>query len=200
MTLDDIKLYLPKYLSPDTQRKLFADLKNFPSNVDKRFFGFSGKKEDVIYQGDGLTDMLFVSLPDTVTKKLPCCIISNTCDIDPDNNGKFRSNVVYAPIIALEKYRSVLLEELVYTKESIENHILDIKRQAITQIFYLPQSDFPESVVFFDRLISIPNQEIDRKTLETRRMFSLSQYGHYVFLFKISIHFTRLIEGVDRSY
>ena len=35
--------------------------------------------------------------------------------------------------------------------------------------------------------------------LRNHRIFSLSQYGHYLFLFKLSFHFTRMQEGIDRD-
>jgi hypothetical protein len=46
---ENFSLFLPRYLSPDTENSLLADLKDFPGNVDKRMYGFYGKSDTVIY-------------------------------------------------------------------------------------------------------------------------------------------------------
>ncbi len=49
--------------------------------------------------------MLFVNLPKPDIKPVPGMILSNTCDIDLTNVRNFPSQVVYAPIINLAKYK-----------------------------------------------------------------------------------------------
>jgi hypothetical protein len=36
ISLEEIRKYLPKYLSADAQEDLFAELKTFPENMDQR--------------------------------------------------------------------------------------------------------------------------------------------------------------------
>jgi hypothetical protein len=55
-----------------------------------------------------------------------------------------------------------------------------------------------DSIVFFDRVCNFPNKLIVRQNLKSRRLFTLSDYGAYLFLFKLSIHFTRIQDKVDR--
>jgi hypothetical protein len=198
----DIEIFLPKYLSPENQDKLLSDLKKFPSNIDQRMYGFYGIEQDVIYQGDGIDDLLIINLPCMQTQKGNGMVVSNTCDIDLANRRNFSSKMVYAPILKLNKYIDALKKENIYSViNDLNNHIKDIREQKIAQIFYLPQyGDFEESFVLLDRLISVTNNTYDRKTLESHRIFSLSQYGHYLFLYKLSIHFTRFHEKVDRGY
>jgi hypothetical protein len=199
--IEDIKNFLPQYLSPKTTEKLLSDLKQFPENIDKRLYGFEGKEECVIYQGDGLDNLLIINLPDLATKTGNGIMLSNTCDIDLENQRKFSSNMVYAPIINLNKYIKMLEDSKTMNADALRVHIDDIRHQRITQIFYLPQyGSFEESFVFLDRVISIDNESYDRATLAKHRLFSLSQYGLYLFLYKISIHFTRFHERVDRVY
>ena len=198
----DFSLFLPRYLSPETEEKLLGDLRDFPENIDQRMYGFSGKLNDLIYQGDGLMEMSFVSFPDTKIQKVPCIVLSNTCDIEQSNQRKFNSNIVYAPIVDLAKYRALLLRQKVFSSESIDAHIGSIRRQEITQVFYLPASPTGpgESIVFLDRICSCDSAAIERESVSRKRLFSLSQYGFYLFLYKISIHFTRFYEKVDRKY
>ena len=202
ISLKDIELYLPKYLSPEVEDKLFQDLTRFPDNIDDRVYTSYDIDPSVIYQGDGLKDLLVINLPDTTIKKLPGMVLSNTCDINLENKRKFQSNIVYSPIMKLDAYRKRLLESYMYTPASTESHLATIRKQKITQIFYLPigkQLEY-EAIVFFDRLVSCNNETVDRGNLVEKRLFTLSQYGHYLFLYKLSIHFTRIMEGVERTY
>jgi hypothetical protein len=112
---------------------------------------------------------------------------------------------LYAPLFLLNKYRDSLFKCHVETGKkdaaTIENHISDIRRQAVTHIFYLPSGEGikEESIIFFDRMNNCDNDLVDREKLSERRIFTLSNYGFYLFLFKLSVHFTRIREGVDRQ-
>lgn len=61
MNLNDISLYLPKYLSVESTKELLKELDSFPDNIDKRFY--SNLEDEIIYQGDGIKDLLVVKLP-----------------------------------------------------------------------------------------------------------------------------------------
>ncbi len=198
--LDDIRLYLPKYVSPETEKKLLEDLSDFPSNIDDRMY--TNLENKIIFQGDCIKDLLIINLPDTKIKKSNSIIISNTCDVDDKNERKFSSNIIYTPLIKLEKYKNILIKNKMYSERSILDHIEDIKKQRITQIFYLPPSAniTEETFIFFDRVCNCDNRYLQRTDISEIRLFSLSQYGFYLFLFKLSIHFTRMYEGIDRKY
>ncbi len=200
--LDNLRIYLPKYLSPDTENKLVADLSDFPDNIDKRMYGFIGKEQDIVYQGDTLKKLPCVYLPSTTVKKLDSIVLSNTCDVDVKNIRKFPSNLLYSPIFSLKKYRDILLKKSEDSEESVNSHISDIKRQKISQILYLPVgAGFTEDkIVFFDQMCNCDNNYVERVELNKTRVNSLSQYGFYVLLYKVSIHFTRFQEKVDREY
>jgi len=197
---EDIEVYLPKFLSADSKRALFEGLRQFPYNIDNRLYTDSLRDERIVYQGDGIRGLPFLIMPDLKAQPVDALVVSNSCDISPQNVRLFRSKVVYAPILKLEIYINMLLREGVAQSE-IDNHIASIKRQEITQIFFLPARGRlkQDSFVLLDRLISCDNELIDRNVLQDSRLFSLSDYGHYLFLIKISIHFCRIHEGVDRG-
>lgn len=201
MNIDDLKIYLPKFLSAESDSELFNGLREFPENIDDRLYTTYLKDSQLIYQGDGIHDMLVVNIPNSEIKPVPGIIFSNTCDIDLDNQRNFPSQVVYAPIFNLDKYRLSLLNKSKKTKEQITDHISAIKKQEITQIFYLPKLNgkLDESIVFLDRVNNIPNKLVDRENLPTKRIFTLSDYGAYLFLLKLSIHFTRIQDKVERK-
>ena len=199
MNLDELKIYLPKYLSNESEKQLFDSLKDFPKNIDERIYTDYLKNEQVIFQGDGLNNLLAINLPSTETKVVTGMVISNTCDIDPSNQRNFPSQIVYAPIIDFGKYANSLKTKL--PEEKVEGHLQAIRNQYVTQIFYLPpiNDNLNESIVFLDRLHNIGNKHYDRNGLGSSRVFTLSDYGNYLFLFKLSLHFTRIQDKVERK-
>lgn len=201
MNFEDIRLFLPKYLSADSERDLFAGIKDFPENIDSRLYSSYLANDENIFQGDGINDLLVINLPQEDVKPTPCMVLSNTCDIDPANKRLFASQLVYAPIFNLNKYSSRLLSNSSKSEQQINDHIQSIKRQKITQVFYLPPiSDcLEESIVFFDRICNCSNSYINRSELPKQRIFTLSDYGAYLFLLKMSIHFTRIQDSVERK-
>ncbi len=61
MKLKDIRLFLPKYLSGESEGELFSSLKSFPDNIDSRLYTDFLRNEPVIFQGDGIRDLLVVN-------------------------------------------------------------------------------------------------------------------------------------------
>jgi hypothetical protein len=200
-SLEDIDIYLPKYLSPQSEKKLFEELKQFPENIDDRLYMTYSLDPDIVYQGDGINGLLVLNLPNPEIKTAPSMVFSNTCDIDHRNKRLFRSSLIYAPIFNLDKYKIGLIDSKIKDPMAIENHINLIKKQRITQIFYLPKGGNlqNDSIVFLDRVNSCDNVFLEREKIRDMRLFTLSNYGLYLFIFKLSIHFTRITEGVDRS-
>ena len=199
MNLDDIQIYLPKYLSLESSKELFEGLKDFPENIDSRLYT-TYLNDEIIYQGDGLRKMLAINLPDISLKSVDGMVLSNTCDIEQSNKRPFPSQIVYSPIINLERYKAGLVSTI-GNEERVNNHILEIRKQKITQIFFLPRFGgvLDESIIFLDRIFNIANDYIERSTISSTRIFSLSDYGNYLFLLKLSIHFTRIQDRVDRK-
>jgi len=195
---EDIRQYLPKYLSPSSYSEILDELKGFPENIDERMY--FKPSDDILYQGDVISDMPIVDM-DNLNKGIkhsPALILSNTCDMDLNNERPFMSRIMYAPLISLKKYSDSLLKRGVL-KSKIENHINNIKKQQVTSIFFLPKSElFDDSFVFLDRILNIDVGFVDRNRLNECRLSSLGNYGFYLLLFKLSVHFSRMQEGVDR--
>lgn len=204
ISFDEVKKYLPQYLSSTSQDELFKNLKEFPNNLDQRLYSLKLLDQNLIYQGDGIEGLMVSNFPSTETRDLPAIIFSNTCDVDPSNNRFFSSRIVYSPIFRLDKYKQMLIEEFVdpgkNTLEAIKDHIEAIKKQLITQIVFLPKGSKlqNDSIVFLDRVNNYPLGKISIEDLKSKKLFVLSNYGLYVLLIKLSIHFTRIQENVDR--
>lgn len=200
MISEEIKLYLPKFLSSESEKQLFEGLKDFPKNIDGRLYTSALKNSTNIFQGDGIKDMLVINLPNTTIKEAKSIVFSNTCDIDPSNIRNFPSQIVYAPIFNLQKYKQALIDNSSKSIKEINSHIKTIKEQRVTQIFYLPKINgkIKDSIIFLDRVNNCSQEFVKSKELMNDRLFTLSDYGSYLFVFKLSIHFTRIKDNVDR--
>lgn len=201
-TYEDISRFLPRYLSEDSKDALRKELEQFTKGaIPRPFYTTRWHNEQTIFQGDALDGMLIVRLPNPRIQTAKAIILSNTCDIDINNERLFDSMIVYAPIFDLERYQQALRNNQVPVSR-VETHIKDIRQQIITQIFYIPAGGCLEKdgLVFLDRVCSCLNGSIDRSTITNKRLFTLSDFGHYLFLFKLSLHFTRLTSKFDRGY
>lgn len=197
MTFDDIRQYLPKYLSAESMEVLLKSLDDFPSNIDARMY--TNKLTDsIIYQGDGLVDVAFYNLHTGQKRIGLALILSNTCDLI-GYERIYNPQIVYVPIFSLSKYK-ILLRGL--GESRVDSHIDSLKKQRITSLMYLPAhptSGMEESVAFLDWACNTNSSSIPRENIEKLRVFSLSDYGHYLFLFKLSVHFTRIQDRVERG-
>ena len=198
---EEFKLYLPKYLSPASSKELFDNLKGFPENIHKRFYADNSLlDEDIIYQGDGIKDLPYADFPSRKISDVKSVVLTNTCDIDVNNERLNPSYICYSPLILLDKYEQLLLKNLPKKEKIIAEHINTIKKQKVTQIFYLPKGGFLEgdSIIIFNRVSSCLSESVQRDSVKQRKLFTLSNYGFYSFLFKLSLNFTRMGENVDR--
>ncbi|MBF0502326.1 MAG: hypothetical protein HQM09_19455 [Candidatus Riflebacteria bacterium] len=198
--LDKIELYLPKFLSPEDTRQLLDDLGGFPNNIDKsRFYTTALRDDPTIFQGDGLLGLLMVHLPQPEIRSIPSMVISNTCDVDPANKRFWPSSISYAPIFRVNKFRESIMKVLDGEKAA-DSLLCDLRRQRITQLFYLPKGGSleEESFVRLDHIVSCSNDAVSREDIPAKRLFTLSNYGVWLFALKLSIHFCRLTDKVSR--
>lgn len=196
--LDEIKIYLPKYLSDEQQERLFDELSSFPENIDSRFYTTYLKDVLLLFQGDGFKEVTYPDIENERFKLVKGCLISNTCDSHLNNVRMFTPYLSLAPIFSLQKWENKLLSN--FPTESVESHIAAIRRQRISQFFYLPAyGNLEEMFVRFDCMFSILASEDLKKHLVHGRIFTLSNYGFYCLLLKLGIHLTRVQERVDRD-
>lgn len=196
---DDIKKYLPTYLSQESTKNLFQNLKDFPDNIHNRLYSSILAEEEVL-QGDGLRKMPSIKLPNPEIIEGPVMIISNTCDISFSNHRFTSPYMLYCPVVKLSRYIQILEEEKIDI-ERIASRVEQIKKQHVTDIFYLPKGGHlpEECIAMLDEINSCDSNYLNAQLVREKRLFSLSDYGFYLFLFKLSIHFTRIRENVQRG-
>lgn len=200
--VDDIKLYLPQYLSDGEKSRLRQELASFPVNGTKDTVYTSALKDaDYLLQGDGIADVQYMNFPDSRISGVPVILMSNTCDMNVGNRRLNESRIMYAPILSYQKYEKALRQRYGNESERVDNFLNDVRNQYVSQILFLPKGALLEydGIVFFDRALSLPMSKelVDRMC--GKRLFTFSNFGFYLFLLKISIHFTRIQEKVNRT-
>lgn len=186
------KTFLPAYLTPEQKADLYAELDRFPENTN---YFLQGRFGTDVLQGDGWNGLYLSNVTTKENRRVKGIILSNSCDISLENSSDRPRKLIFSPLLRLEAYREFLLK---HKEEAAVNSVMDsIRQQKITYIFYLPASgDREEAIAVFDDVSSISlNGFIESKA---EKLFTLSQYGFYIFLLKLSIHFTRFQEGIQR--
>jgi len=201
MLPDDIKLYLPKFLSDEDSKELQRAVSAMLAGTPKSYYTNRLAQEPILYQGDGIINLPYLELPRVDIKDVNAMVLSNTCDVDPENPRDFPPRVLYAPIMPLANYRAGILRATGKSEEQVDAHLSAIRQQHITQVFYLPEypGKMEESIVYMDRIVNIGNGTIDRTTLPDQRIFTLSDFGAWLFVLKLSIHFSRVQDKVSRG-
>jgi len=193
-SVESIKDHIPYYLTEDKKVALARALHDFP----ERFDYYIGRYKDEALQGDGWFGLEALNFANGERRAIKGIVLSNSCDIDPHNVRDLPVNVSFAPIIKLSRY-SNLLEAQGISPAKIESKLDAIRLQRVTTCFYLPKGGELEEeyIALLDDVHSLPVDSFF--AYEPRgKMFTLSQAGFYMFLLKLSIHFCRFHEEVER--
>ncbi|ACH40559.1 hypothetical protein Gbem_3567 [Citrifermentans bemidjiense Bem] len=194
----EIPDYLPKYLTDHSYKELREAVKRFPEIAYNRFYSNHGIAPGTVYQGDCIAGLPYTrnGVLNTTSK---CFVLSNTCDMEISENKRyFNSNILFTPIIDFKSYEDSLLAK--HKVSAVENHLAEIKKQCASQIMYLPDnSHIPNGgIVFWDQIYHVLSSSLERSSLSDRRLFSLSNYGHYCMCIKLSHHLCRVTAETDR--
>jgi hypothetical protein len=212
-TLELIRTFLPKYLTPELQENLFKTVQeNFPFSTDPNLIYSQIPEIEYYYQGDCVVDIPFSSFNqgNFETAYLNGIIASNTCDISPDNDRLDLPNVQFASVFSLNEYVETLKAKDI-SQQRIDSFIDNLKGNRISNLFYLPEKRngvniiLQESFVRFDLNVTLPISIFTGDTYDNSyapegdRLISFSNYEFYLFLIKLSVHYCRFREGVFRD-
>lgn len=193
---EDIQVFLPKYLTPEDQKKLFEELDGFPGNQN---FYLTGQFESNLLQGDGWRGFEAINFHTLEKKNVSGIVISNSCDIDITRTSENpHNNILFVPILKLSSFVE-RLKAKDKTDQAIQGKVAAIRKQQVSEIFYLPEgapSRTEEGIVFLDDIHQHPLKQFVAGS--SSKLFTLNQYGFYIFIIKLSIHLTRLNEGIRR--
>jgi len=191
---------VPPYLIPQEKEELVAQLRDLPNLDGRKFYSSGPAGEDTVFQGDGFLQFTFIDLLSSATKIGKAFVISNTCDLSPENERVLPINLMYAPLAPLRGFESALRTQQSGKADSV---LSAIRKNQYTHILYLPEipGQLDESIVRLDMVHNIPPTFLYSKDdWKSLRLFSLSNFGIYTTILKLSIHFHRLQEGVSRSH
>jgi hypothetical protein len=187
MTLDDA-IKNSTLILPEHKAEFTKYLEKLPDGIDKWLYLERIADPASVYQGDILLDIPVCLTDDdgnAVIGRDMVALISNTCDMQSDR----QEFVTVCPIVSFDELR-----------QNIENHKLetllhDVRNNRIFRYFYLPPGDdLPESYIDFSRMVSISSIYLnDIKTSKPQQcILSLSPYGFYFFLVKLTYHLARM--------
>lgn len=200
MTFDaaQLKNQIPFYLTDEPARKeLIRNLDALNRGVTTGYYISSAREPDTdsMLQGDGWRGFQLFSFDAGEKRSVRGIVLSNSCDISKDNDRPIAPKIVFAPIVRLSAIEA-RLKDRGLAEGAIADRIAAMKSQSVTNIFFLPAGGPLEQdyVALLDDLHSMP---VAAHT-DSQKLFTLSMAGFYLFAFKLSVHFCRLHENVDR--
>jgi hypothetical protein len=195
ISVESIETQIPYYLTQEQKENLTKALLDFPENINY----YTQIYPDEILQGDGWSRFEIIKFENGERKEIKGIVLSNSCDISPDNPRYFPPKITFAPIIKLNNYAELLRANGVENSK-IENRLKTIREQRITNLFFLPSNSVlhDDHIALLDDLYTMPFNTFISKP-ERSKQFTLSQVGFYLFLLKLSVHFCRFREEIIRD-
>lgn len=193
ITTESIQDQIPYYLTREDKENLVKALNNFP-----RVNYYLNRYPQDFLQGDGWTSLEVIRIEDGERKRVKGILLSNSCDIDITNKRDLPSRIIFSPIIRLSRYKELLMRSI-QDGNRIENKIAAIKEQKVTALYYLPKGGALDDdyVAVLDDVHTIPLKRYIAQN-DKQKLFTLSQVGFYLLLLKLSVHFCRFQENIER--
>ena len=195
MDLQLIKDQIPYYLTQQAAEGLIRELENYSEKTDF----YTSRFPDDFLQGDGWKGFQVFDFHLNQGRLVRGIVISNSCDIDPANPRDIPSKVSFVPIFKLKNLQAIF-EKSGMDAQTLDSKIRSIREQRNTSFFFLPCQGVVEDdyVAWLSDIHSMPMQAFLEGATRSK-LFSLNLTGFYLFLLKLSIHFCRFHENLDRS-
>ena len=188
---------IPYYLTHEDKVGLVAALKNWPNRIEY----YIRRWPNEVLQGDAWTKLPVRKFETGELGHIDGIVLSNSCSVDPANRRDVPLKTTVAPLVDLGAYIEALKRAGVKT-DQLEGKLAMIKEQRVHNIFYLPAGGGikTDQIALLDDLYSFPSSFLDPKTeSKNEKLVTLSMVGFYLFVFKLSVHFCRLHENVERK-
>jgi hypothetical protein len=199
---------LPSYFTSIDKSRIRKALEQFFEDKDKLDYTdfFSQEKETFLMQSDVVHSVVGIDWNDEEgrykTGYTPAILISNSCDVTIENDRTINSKeALFAPIMSVADHLR-LWTERGSTPQQLDNFQRTLKRQEYTNLFYLPPNPVngKDYMVRLDKIHWVPQTQLKGviEDLENNRFISLSDWGYYLFLTKITLHVCRVPEEIER--
>ena len=194
LSAENIGRFFPYYLTEERKKGLLEALRDVPS---RRYYATISDPEPL--QGDGWRGLQVLRFNDGARDRIKGIVLTNSCDLAGDNTRLMPAQLNFAPLIVLDRYLDILRANGV-AERRVDQHARDVRAQTVSDLFYLPADTNigPEHIALLHDIHTIPMPVFDDDA-NRARVFSLSDVGFYLFVFKLSVHFCRLHENIDRS-
>lgn len=209
--VDNLGELFPSYLSLGEKGRLAKALEQFKGKSDNvinydKFYA-SNIQSSHFKQGDLLAQIRFphwdIDKSEFIKKYPNAIILSNTCDIAIENERDIDKQVCFAESFKLKDFLDYLQDK--GTKpQRIKEISNSIKRQDYSNLFYMPpkNSDENEYIIFFDRVTWFPIKELEiykSQNFNETLISTLSHFGHYLMIVKMTYHLCRVPEENERE-
>lgn len=190
-----VEEFLPYYLTAEQKQGLAKAFTGFTNKSNL----YTAKISDKFLQGDCCEGVQYYDYGTGASAFVKAILLSNSCDIDPDNPREFPVQITFVPLISLAKYEAALGRVAGLIPTAITAKVQAIRDQQITNLIYFPAGAVLEEdcIAPLDRVASMPYQMFSSR--KPAKLFTLNQLGHYLLSFKLSVHFCRLHEGIVRG-
>lgn len=203
MTFDveSLQRQIPYYLTAEDRQALVDELKAISQGGTANYILSSHHdsfKEEML-QGDGWRGFQLFMFESGDRRSVRGIVLSNSCDVDPSNPRDVPARVIFAPLVKLSAYEALLRGSGIDAAR-VDEKVASIKAQKTTNIFCLPAGGPLEEdyVVRLDDAHSMPvAAHVGAEGRE--KLFTLSNTGFYMLVLKLSVHFCRLQEKVNRK-
>lgn len=199
--VDSLQQHIPFYLTSEDQQALVEELNAIASGGTANYLlgAYNDAFKGEMLQGDGWRGFQLFLFETGERRAVRGLVLSNSCDVDPANPRDVPTRVIFAPLVKLSAFKG-LLDTSGISAEKIEAKIASIKAQKTTNIFFLPAGGPLEEdyVVRFDEAQSM-SFAAHAKSPDREKLFTLSNTGFYMLVLKLSVHFCRLQERVNRK-
>lgn len=199
--IEYLQKHIPYYLTAKDRQILYDELKTIIGGrkVCYLLSKYHDSFKDTMLQGDGWRGFQIFMFDTGERRSVKGIVLSNSCDVDPNNPRDFPTHVIFAPLVKLSRFENLLHKKGIDGKR-VQEKVKSIRAQKIFNLFYLPAGESLEEdyIVHLDHAHSMP-VIAHSKSEDREKLFTLSNTGFYMLVLKLSIHFCRLNENINRK-
>jgi hypothetical protein len=201
LDLDSLQHHIPYYLTSEDRQVLVRELRTISKGGEANYLlepYYDGFKEEML-QGDGWRAFQLFKFETGERRFVQGLVLSNSCDVEPGNARDVPARVIFAPLVKLAAYEKLLRASAI-DPQKLDSKIAEIRAQKTTNMFFLPAGGAldVDHIVRLDDTHSMP-VGAHIASGEREKLFTLSNTGFYMLVLKLSVHFCRLQEKVNRK-
>lgn len=200
LDIESLQRQIPYYLTSEDRQILINELKAISRGETADYFLSQTRdafKNDML-QGDGWRGFQLFMFDTGKRRSVQGLVISNSCDVDPNNRRDLPARVIFAPLVKLATYEAILGKRNIKQRK-IDEKLAAIRAQKTSSLFFLPSGGplTDDHIVRLDDAHSMP-VAAHSAAMDREKLFTLNNTGFYMLVLKLSIHFCRLQEKVNR--